>query len=111
MLTLLQKRRLQDVGRKLNNTLPHSIMKLAESIKVELLTGSQIRCKITSATKHWINVNGYSNKITVRFIRGTYHLDNCGNYMLSAKYILEQATGFEFMALNGSMARLVTKID
>jgi hypothetical protein len=82
---------------------------VAEIVATKLLTGSQIRCKVSAATKKWLSDNGYTNKIAFRFIRGTYHFDNAGNYMLSAKYILEAATGLEFISLNGSMARLNPK--
>lgn len=82
----------------------HTVAQLMQS---QLLTDSQVRCKITAATKKWLKDNHYTNKIAFRYIRGTYHFDNCANYMLSAKYILEQATGLSFSEMNASMARLI----
>lgn len=81
-------------------------MILAESIKDTLLTDTQIKRKITAAAKQWLKERGYDNKIQFRCVRGTYHFDNCGNYMLSASYILNAATGFEFRNMGISMARL-----
>ncbi len=74
-------------------------------------TDSQIIRKVIAATKQWLKKYGYENKIMFRYIRGTFHFDNCGNYLLSANDILQQATGFQFTYYNTSMARLHNPIQ
>jgi hypothetical protein len=84
-------------------------MQVVDVIKQGIYTDSQIRCKITAAVKCWLKDNGYDKSIFFRYVRGTYHFDNCGNYMLSAKGILEAATGLKFTQHGShSMARLAS---
>lgn len=80
-------------------------MLVSELIKQQLLTDSQIRRKISAATKTYIKEKGWSG-INFRYIRGTYHFDNCESYWITASEILQAATGLEFTRLSNSMARL-----
>jgi len=69
------------------------------------LTDSQIKRKATAMAKKWVKDNGY-NDIQIYSVRGTFHANNCNNYLLSAKQILETATGLEFNFMTATMARL-----
>ena len=75
-------------------------------MNTELLTDSQINRKIQAVTKKWLASKGY-NDVQVNCIRGTWHTTNASKYMMSAKYILEQATGFEFRYMTASMTRRI----
>ena len=79
------------------------------TIDTTFLTHDQIKRKCTASVKRWIKEKGYSGKLQVYCTRGTFHINNCGNYMLSAKQILETATGLEFNFMTSSMARLKNK--
>jgi len=70
-----------------------------------ILTDTQRNRKIQASAKAWLKSKGYSD-VTINCIRGTWHATNAGNYMMTAKYILEQSTGLEFRQLNASMARI-----
>jgi len=68
-----------------------------------MLTDTQIRQK----TNAYLASKGLPNWVKVRIIRGTYHIDNIGNYFAfaSAATILHQATGLMFESMTISMAR------
>jgi hypothetical protein len=72
----------------------------------KMLTNAQIARKVVAASKRWLKENGYAD-VMVHCIRGTYHVTNANNYMMSAKYILESATGLPFMPLNSCMAQII----
>lgn len=72
------------------------------------LTKEQLIIKVSAAAKAWLKANGY-NDVSIQCIRGTFHATNGDNYMMSAKYILESATGLDFNHMNAGMARLNSK--
>lgn len=65
-------------------------------------TATQIRKEV----KTWLANNGYANLIGLKVINGIYHFDNCGNYMLDGKTILELATGLQAEYMGISMAKI-----
>jgi len=71
----------------------------------ELLTDTQIKRKIQADAKRWLKSKGFTD-VSINRIRGTFHATNACKYMMSAQYILEQATGYKFTALSAGMARL-----
>lgn len=71
-------------------------------------TRPQLIRKATAAAKKWLKDKDYTS-VQVYSIRGTFHVTNGLNYFLTAKYILETATGLEFLPLNNTMARLHPK--
>lgn len=75
-------------------------------METTFLTDTQKMRKILASVKNWLNQHGYKNLIFCRYIRGTYHFDNCQNYMLTAADILENATGLKFTHVSNSMAKL-----
>ena len=77
-----------------------------ETISTEFLTDTQVMRKVIAITKVYLKSLGYEKVITVHCIRGTYHATNCSVYWMTAKQILESATGLSFRSLNGSMARI-----
>ena len=70
------------------------------------LTYSQIKRKVTAAGKKWIITHGYEKDLKVQCIKGIFHIDNCGNYLLTAKEILTMATGLELREIGTSAAKL-----
>ena len=74
----------------------------------EFLTTPQLNRKIQAMAKNWLKERKY-NDVTVNCIRGTFHTTNASNYMMSAKYILEQATGMQFRQMTASMTRLISE--
>lgn len=72
----------------------------------EHLTYSQIKRKVTAACKKWITTHGYEKDLKVQCIKGIFHIDNCVNYLLTAKEILTMATGLEFREIGTSAAKL-----
>jgi len=72
----------------------------------QLLTHDQIKRKVTSSTKKWIIAHGYEKQLKVQCVKGIFHIDNCGNYLLTAKEILTMATGLEFREIGISAAKL-----
>lgn len=61
--------------------------------------------QITAAAKNWLQSKGY-NDVMIHHTRGIWHLTNGANYLLSAKEVLEAATGLKFDRMNSSMTRL-----
>jgi urease beta subunit len=74
-------------------------------MNTENLTDTQIKRKATAMAKKWVKDMGYKD-IQVYSVRGTFHANNCNNYLLSAKQIMEAATGLEFNFMTATMARL-----
>ncbi len=71
-----------------------------------LLTHDQIKRKVTAITKKWIITHGFEKQLRVQCVKGIFHIDNCGNYLLTAKEILTDATGMEFREIGISTAKL-----
>ena len=69
------------------------------------LTDSQIKRKVQAASKAWLKSKGYTD-VTIHCIRGIFHATNACKYMMSAQYILEQATEYKFIFMSAGMARL-----
>ena len=65
-------------------------------------TATQIRKEV----KDWLANNSYTNLIGLKVVNGIYHFDNCGNYMLTGKQILELATGLQAEYMSTSMAKI-----
>ena len=77
-----------------------------KTIHNPMLTDTQINRKAIALTKKWIKEKGYKY-LQCYTVKGTFHINNCHYYMLSAKSILEQATGLQFTHMTTSMAKRV----
>jgi hypothetical protein len=78
---------------------------IMKQIQTKYLTDTQIMRKVISITKKWLRERGLGI-VQIQFIRGTYHITNAGMFLLTAKYILQSATGLKFIELSYSMAKL-----
>lgn len=77
-------------------------------MQTQLLTHDQIKRKVTAVGKRWIKEHGFEKSLKVQCIKGIFHIDNCGNYLLTAKEILTDATGLEFTEIGISTTKLIT---
>lgn len=61
--------------------------------------------EIVTKANNWLNGQGFKN-VSISVTRGTFHLTNNGEYLITAASVLSAATGLNFNRLNSKIARL-----
>lgn len=75
---------------------------------MEILTHSQTKRRIQASTKKWLKDRGYDKQLSCNCQRGTFIINNCDNYLLTAKLILQQANPeYSFQEITTSTAKLM----
>lgn len=77
-------------------------------INTENKTETQINNEIKKVVNAYIESKCLPKWFRLRVVRGTYHLDNIGEYfyLISLSQLLENLTGLKFEHMTNSMARL-----